>query len=575
MESAIHQIARRFALPHWRWYFAGVVSLAFTTWISVSIPRFSKYAVNGLLEFHPYSVVLKWVLLIIGLGILQILIRSLSRLFLFWPGRKVESELKNFYFDHFLELPLPFFQKHPQGDLISRLANDVSQIRACFAFAVLQVVNLLFLFTFAVYSMLQVSVSLTLLTLSPLLCIILVARIGAPQVHKYFKLGQIKLGDLTNRLTETFLHVDIIQTNDALKSFVDRAAEKVDEVYKANIKLVFIRTVIFPLTTLFTGLSYLVVLYYGGGEVIRNTLTVGDILAFNIYVAMLSFPLTALGIIIALVQRARASSERLVELETFEKEKIIASSESIKPKPLLSVQNLNFSFGSLRGPVLQDINFEVQAGAKLGITGPIGSAKTTLLSLITRLYDPSEGTIFYKGQDILTLAPQDLRTEIGLCLQGAYLFSASVRENLCVGLKDTVSDTELEEAARKAQILKEIESLEHKWETKVGERGVRLSGGQKQRLALARAFLRDHELLLLDDVTAAVDQSTEQRLLAEIKKLQASLILVSHRPSALRLCDEVLVLVQGRILARGPYDTLVDQHPQLFVDLEKESHANK
>lgn len=569
MESAIQQIARRFALPLWRWYFAGIVFLALTTWTTVSIPRFSKLVVNGLLGKEAHNILLQLVLIIIGLGLLQVLIRSLSRLLLFWPGRKVESELKNYYFNHFLELPLLFFQKYAQGDLISRLANDVTQIRICFAFAVLQAANLIFLFTFAVYNMMQVSHSLTYATLTPLIFIILIARLSSPHVHKYSKLGQVKLGELSNRLTEAFLHVDIIQANDSIPSFVNRATEKMNEVYKANIKLALVRTVMFPLATLFTGLSFLIVLYYGGREVIEAKLSVGDILAFNIYVAMLSFPLTALGIIIALIQRARSSSERLVELEEFEKEKTLPITETLKPTlPLLSVRNLNFSYREDKDEVIKNLSFDLEKSKKLGITGPIGSAKSTLLSLLTRLYDAPEGTIFFKGQDILSMSPQSIREHIGLCLQTPYFFSASVKDNLSLGFEKSPSLEEMKESARKAHILKEIESLENAWDTVVGERGVRLSGGQKQRLALARLLLRKSELLLLDDITSAVDQSTELRLLHEIETLDSTLILISHRPAALRICDEVLLLVDGRLMDRGTYDALVSRHPQLFVELE-------
>ncbi len=570
MESAIQQIARRFALPHWRWYSIGIIFLLLTTWITVTIPRYSKLVVNGLLENHADNALLLLVFMIIGLGFLQILIRSLSRLLLFWPGRKIESELKNFYFDHFLELPLFFFQKHPQGDLISRLANDVTQIRACFAFAVLQVVNLLFLFSFAVYSMLRVSPSLTIATLIPLMSIMIVVRVGAPYIHKYSKLEQIKLGELTNRLTEAFVHVDIIQNNDAVHSFVERAAEKSEDVYKANIKLAIVRTLMFPLASLFTGLSYLVVLYYGGREVLRSHLTVGDILAFNIYVAMLSFPLTALGIIIALFQRARSSSERLIELETFEKEKVLELKKlRSQEDPLLNINSLNFHFDDNSPPVLKNVSFEVRKGQKLGITGPIGSAKTTLLSLITRLYDPPPSTIFFKGQDILSIPSQELRTHIGLCLQNPYFFSASIRENLSMGFEEKVSEEDLIRCAQKSEIYQEIQWFECGWETLVGERGIRLSGGQKQRLALARLFLRNPELMLLDDVTAAVDQSTELRLLETLKSLKSTLILVSHRPSVLNMCDEVLLLVEGQKIEQAPYKTLLKKYPQLFVELEK------
>ncbi len=573
MASAIGQIAKRFALPHWHWYASGAFFLLGTTWITISIPKFSKTVVNELLGPKAGDTVLQLILLIIGLGITQIIIRSLSRLLLFWPGRKIESEIKNFYFDHFLDLPLAFFNKHPHGDLISRLANDVAQIRACFAFAVLQICNLCFLFSFAVYSMLQVNVHLTLATLLPLLCMIVVSRLGAPLFHKYSKLGQGTLGDLTNTLTETFMHVEIIQANDAITSFLDRISQKVSALYKANIQLVLVRTVMFPIAVLFTGLSYLIVLFYGGREVIAGHLTVGDILAFNIYVSLLSFPLTALGIIMALIQRASAASERLIYLDTQTKEKSLTRAElkhsDAKVPALLSVRHLNYAFGSERNEVLKELSFELTEGSKIGITGPIGSGKSTLLHLITRLYDPPPGSIFFRGQDILSISPELLREQVGLGFQSAYFFSSSIRDNLSLGLNHIPSASELDASARKAQILEEIQGLDLQWETLVGERGVRLSGGQKQRLALARLFLRKYELLLLDDVTAAVDQSTEQRILRELRQDKSSFVIVSHRPAALQICDEVLLLIDGKIAERGSYAELLKRHPQLFTEHER------
>lgn len=422
--------------------------------------------------------------------------------------------------------------------------------------------------------MLRVSPNLTLATLAPLFFIIVVSRIGSPKIHKYTKLSQIKLGQLTQKLSESFVHVDILQSNNAIKSFSERVEEQSKEVYKARIMLAIIRTLIFPLSTLLTGVSYLMVLYVGGKAVMESHLTVGDILAFNIYISMLSFPLTALGIIIALVQRARSSSERLVYLEGFEKEKTKKSEKKITEKDFLHIQNLSFSFEKEAPPKLQNIELSLKEGEKLGITGPIGSCKSTLLSLITRLHEAPPGTIFHKGKDIVSIDPQKLRSKFGYCLQNSFFFSSSIRENLCLGLENKPSQKDLEEAARKAQILDDILNFQEQWDTKLGERGVRLSGGQKQRLDLARLLLHNPELLLLDDITSAVDTYTERHLLEELKQMNKTMILVSHRPSALKICDRVLLLKEGRVLDEGHFETLLQKHPKFFVELERDETKN-
>lgn len=555
-------------MPHWLWYLVGVLALLGTTWVTVYIPYLSKRVVDGFFQFREANSIQETIYLIIGLGFLQMIIRALSRLFLFWPGRQIETEIKDHYFAHFLDLPLPFFQKRTLGDLVSRLANDVAQLRAFFAFGVLQVVNFLFLFSFAIYNMWRVNPVLTILSLAPLFCMIAVAKLASPLFHKYSKLQQSTLGDLTHSVTEAYRHVDIVQANDAVESFVRRIARSVQDVYDANIKLVMVRTFTFPLSTFFTGLSYLAILFYGGREIIQNKLTVGDILAFNIYIALLSFPLTAIGIILALYQRARSAGERLNELEEIEKEKSVLEKEGTKSQlgesgPLLSVRNLTFTYERERLPVLRDLSFDLQEGEFLGISGPIGTGKSTLLHLLTRLYDPPPGTIFFRGQDILEIPLGNLRESLGLVFQTPFIFSGSIAENLAMG-RD-VSGVELEDSLRRAQILPEIQRMDEGLETLVGEKGVRLSGGQKQRIALARQFLRKPPVLLLDDVAAAVDQETEKRLVDELRKMGSSVILVSHRPISLHACNKFLILKKGEGKIEGGEETV--------APLEKEKNA--
>jgi len=295
-------------------------------------------------------------------------------------------------------------------------------------------------------------------------------------------------------------------------------------------------------------------------------LTIGDILAFNVYIALLTFPLTAMGIILAVYQRARTAIDRIQTIEEAEPEgqAISEAAPATDTANLVEVQNLNFTYSS-GSFSLENISFTLPPGKKLGLFGPIGSGKTTLLNLIVRLKDPPPGTIFWQGRDVLAIAPRSLRAGIGYALQNPHLFSESIRANLLFGASDK-SEEDLAEATNQAAVAGDIERMNDKMETEIGEKGVRLSGGQKQRLSLARAFLKRPALLILDDVLSAVDHTTELELIGQIHKTGSALIITSHRGTALKGCDEILVLDAGRIIGRGRYHELVKKFPALQTD---------
>lgn len=576
----------RFAVPLWRWYLFGSVMLACVNFINLEIPQLAKQIVNGLATPRdPTQAVENYrdtALLIVALGMLMILIRGLSRISIFWPGRRLESNTKNYYFDRILHLSERFFGEHGMGDLISRLANDVGQLRAFYAFGLLQVLNVIFLSVMTITQMVAVNATLTILALAPLVLMVVLTRIAMPRMHRHSKANQEALGTLTNRVTEAFVNVHVIQANGAEAAFLERAQQPNDDVYRTNMQLVFIRTLVFPLMSCLSGLSQLAILAYGGYEVIHQRLTVGDILSFNVYIGLLTFPLTALGIIMALFERAKTAIARLGEIEAERPEgpRILGQgSAGVDAASLLTVKDLRFVYPerplSTRSATetspapftLGPIDFHLGEGQRLGLFGSIGSGKSTLMHLITRLYDPPTGTIFWQGQDILTQHPQSLRKQIAYALQTVHLFSDTIRANLLFGLPESISQPQLEEACARAQIIDEIRSFPQGWETPIGEKGLRLSGGQKQRLALARLFLRDALLYLLDDVLSAVDHATERRLVQEFERPGRALIIASHRGSALRHCNEILVLAQGKIIDRGNFDELVRRHPALGQDV--------
>lgn len=582
------EFTRVYALPLWKWYSVGFVALAATNIITLKIPQLAKQVVNTLAVSGEVanSGLYNVTLAIVGLGVLQIFIRSLSRILVFWPGRSIESAAKNDLFAKVLTVPQWLLLKFGMGDLISRLSNDIGQLRAFYAFGLLQILNLIFLVVFTVSQMLSAHVMLTVYCLLPILLMVVVARVAMPQMQKYSRLNQEALGRLTNRVTEAFVHVHVVQANGAEETFVARSDQENENVYLTNIKLIFVRNVIFPLMSCLVGLSQVVVVIFGGIEVVNGRLTIGDILAFNIYIGLLSFPLTALGMILSLQQRAATAVRRIHEIQAaqsenqgplnVEREKDHANSATrdIDADILLEIRNLTYSYPNhesdagvknlaaeiltdQRGPVLKDISFAIRRGERMGIFGAIGSGKSTLFNLILRLFDPPRGTIFWKGRDILDLDPIQLRKEIGYASQTVHLFSDTIRANLLLGTElNSVSDENLKEATDAAQISEEINRFDLKMATEIGENGIRLSGGQKQRLALARLFLRPSELLILDDVISAVDHETEEKLISYFHRMSKSLFFASHRTSALKECHQVLVLDKGCIRARGAFSDI-------------------
>ncbi|MCX6129011.1 MAG: ABC transporter ATP-binding protein, partial [Proteobacteria bacterium] len=397
-------------------------------------------------------------------------------------------------------------------------------------------------------------------------------RYVMPQLSKFTKKNQEAIGSLTNRVTESFTNIHVIQANAAEKSFQTLIAAENEKVFESDMRVLVLRTLFFPLISSLTGLSQLIVLFFGGALVIRGELSVGDILAFNIYLSYLAFPLTSIGIIIAIYQRSRTALDRLEPIFAEATEGPIKA-EPFPDRidsPCLELRNLSFSYPGSTQPTLQNLNLRVQAGEMLGICGPVGSGKSSLFSIITRLYEAPPHSIYLKGQDICEIPPTEVRTRIAYGLQRVHLFSASIRDNLAFGITPKPSQAELEEAARAAQIDKEIQGFSEGWDTPIGEKGIRLSGGQKQRLAIARLFLRQPEILLLDDVLSAVDNITEARLIQELKKRRSTMLIVSHRSSVLLLCNRVIFLSSGKICDEGSFEDLMRRHPELQEDIHDE-----
>ncbi len=563
--AAMGRFSRKFAWPEWPWYAAGLIMLAATNYISLKIPQFAKVVVNEINATNlGHMQKLAWS--IIGLGILLILIRTLSRILVFWPGRKIETSAKSHLFERLMHLPQIFFDRHGMGDIISRIANDITHIRVFYGFGALQVMNLFFLVGFTISQMVSTHLQLSVAALSPLILMIVILRITMPRMHRYSLENQQIQGDLTNRTTEAFINIPVVKANGATTAFADRIAVENERVYHSNIRLLIIRQVTFPLMSLLAGISQVVVLFYGGHEVLAGRLSVGDIMAFNVYITYLAFPLSAIGIVISVYQRALTAIQRIDIIEQEDIESNPPDPKTLTSPFTLEVRDLNYSFPqksetkALR-PALTEVNFKLPPKTRLGIFGQIGSGKSSLMNLISRIYDPPRNTIFINNVDVCDLSPDEVRRIIGYSQQSAHLFSASIADNIRFGI-DT-DEPSMERAAARSEIAGDISELKNQWQTEVGERGIRLSGGQKQRLALTRVLVREPAIMMLDDVTSAVDQSTERKIFENLYAEDCSLIISSHRISALRNCDEVLLMKDGQIIDRGTAAELIMRHPEI------------
>lgn len=547
----------KYAAPLWRWYVAAILALTATTMITLEVPRLAKSIVNELNEGQ-FIGAREAAFLIIGLGIAQLLIRALSRILFFWPGRRIEESLKNNIFGDLIRLPMRKFLEYSKGDLISRLSNDVGQIRVFFAFGLLQVANFVLLLSFIISEMFSIHPTLAVAALAPLSLMVLISRLVLPKMHQFSREAQRSIGELTQKITEGLVNVHVVKANACEKVFANRSEVENQKVYLSNMKLIYVRTLMFPSMYLISGLSQVSLILYGGYEALQGSITVGDILAFDLYLGLLTFPLTAVGMILAMLQKAETAGERVMELGKIENEKRLTTSGESRGFPeetafRVDVKNLEFSYSDEPdGFALKNISLTISERKRVGIYGRVGAGKTTLFNLLTRLYEPPESSIFVNGVDVLKIDKQKLRNMIGLGLQANHLFSATIRENLMLGVPDSRASL-VELAAKSAAVWDDIHRFPHRWDTEIGEKGVRLSGGQKQRICLARLLLRNYKLLVLDDVLSAVDQVTEQHILNALFSRPTPILIASNRESVLERCDEVIILEKGSVTLRGTF----------------------
>lgn len=550
------------AYPHrYRyWYILGLICLFATTALTVAIPWFVEQAVDALDKSTPAA---RWAFAVLGAGVGIMLVRTLSRTLFFNPGRSVEFRMKSDMFDHLLQMPQQFFDHMKAGDIISRGTNDANSMRALIGFASLQLFNVLFMVTLTSVRMFSMDVWLTLYCLGPLLIAALVLRWAVKKMFSLFAENMRQVAALSARILETYSGVSLLQAYNALPGAMQRFDKENDYLLDLGEKLLRIRSWMLPIVSVTGNLCVVIVLFVGGGMVIRGDgFTVGQLAGYIVYVNILVGGITSFGWLIGAVQRGYLGLSRMYEVLDAEsgRPEATAAMPAMAPEGRgIAVRDLSFTYPEADAPVLRNLDFDVAPGETLGIFGLTGSGKSTLLQLLSRVYDPPPGSVSMSGVDITTVPPQDYWRSVAFVTQEPFLFSKTVAANIALAdPPEAVDRQRLEQALADAALADDITGFDQGLDTVVGERGITVSGGQRQRTALARAFYRDFDVLLLDDVMSAVDHATEHALIESIYRRAAgrTTIIVSHRISVLARADRIIVLDDGALAAEGSHADL-------------------
>jgi len=560
-------------------YVLGCICLTVSNGLTLVIPWLTKQTIEhlqhakdteGLAKPHLYA------LLILAVAAVQMVIRTGSRWFLLGNSRKVVRALRDDLFAHLQRLSPSYYVRTPTGELMSRAVNDMQYVQSLVGPVILYCTSTILMYLGAVPIMLYMNVKLTLLALVPFPIFLVTFKRFAATLFSRSREVQERLADLSARAQESISGTQIIKAYVQEESEATHFRKLSSDYLASNIGLIKVHGLLMPMITSVSSLGVLVVIWFGGRQVIGGRITLGDFVAFSGYLMILAMPTAFLGMIISAFQRGLSSLRRVNEV--FEQQPSIMDGEATRPFSIergeIEIRGLSFSYPSQNNEVngrftLRDITLHVPAGSTVGIVGRTGSGKTTLVNLIARLLEVEPQQIFVDGTDITAIPLAEVRRKIGVVPQESFMFSITLRENIALGAQE-LDDASIEEAARTAGLMTDIEGFPKGFDTVIGERGINLSGGQRQRAALARTLASNPQILILDDAFSSVDTHTEEKILENLKRVlkRKTVLIISHRVSTVKEADKIIVMEEGGIAEEGTHESLIDRGG-IYADLHQ------
>jgi ATP-binding cassette, subfamily B, multidrug efflux pump len=562
----LQYINNYFSKYKWR-LLVGVLITILSKFLALKIPQIIGDSLNIVEDYQNGRVtnlddvtqqLLKNVLLIIGVALLAGFFTFLMRQTIIVTSRLIEFDLKNEIYQQYQRLSLNFYKKNRTGDLMNRISEDVSKVRMYVGPAIMYSINMIVLFTVGFTQMIRIDVTLTMYTLIPFPLLSISIFILSKVIHKRSTIVQEYLSKLTTFNQEFFSGINVVKSYGIEASIIKGFDKIADESKEKNIHLQKANALFFPLMILLIGISNLLVIYVGGKQYISGEIQFGTIIEFMLYVNILTWPVAVVGWVTSMVQQAEASQARINEFlkQVPEIQNTITSSSELKGN--VTFKDVTFTYDDTNITALKNINFSIKSGETLAILGKTGSGKSTIIELISRLYDTEIGTILLDKIPIKQTNLNDVRSQIGFVPQDPFLFSESIEDNIKFG-KYSATEEEIISAAKNADIHNNILNFPKGYKTILGERGVTLSGGQKQRVSIARAIIKKPKILIFDDCLSAVDTETEEKILSNLEIISKNIttFIVSHRVSSAKNADKIIVLNDGEITQQGTHNQLI------------------